>query len=109
MKPRGLVCWLNKEIAIQPQKIVFYQTEELLLRDNRYLSLDLKKGLKTASMIDCTIKNLDFPESTLIAIIYRKEQIIMPTGQTKLEENDRIIIISTPKGIKELYERYAGK
>ncbi|MBN2425926.1 MAG: amino acid permease [Calditrichaceae bacterium] len=84
------------------------ELKELLLREDRYLSLFLSSNLKSAALIGAEIRNLKLPESTLIAIIHRDEQVIVPSGQTILRENDRITFISNPEGIKELYAKYFG-
>jgi amino acid transporter/mannitol/fructose-specific phosphotransferase system IIA component (Ntr-type) len=84
------------------------ELKELLLREDRYLSLLLKTGSKTATLIGSEIRNLNLPEGSLIALIHRQGEIIVPKGKTILKENDRLTIISYPKGIQELYDNYLG-
>jgi basic amino acid/polyamine antiporter, APA family len=80
--------------------------KELLLREDRYLSLFLDSNSKTASLIGCAIRDLDLPEGSLIAMIHRNGKIHIPKGRTVLEELDRLTILSSPNGIKNLYDRY---
>jgi len=82
------------------------EIKELLLRDDRYLSVELNKFSKSESLINCKIKDLDLPENTLVVIIHRDGQIIVPRGRTILEENDRLTIIGDPRSIKELHKKY---
>jgi amino acid transporter len=82
------------------------EIKELLLREDRYLSLPVYSNSKTASLIGCKIKNLDLPEGSLIALIHRNGELIIPQGQTVLEELDRLTIISSINGIQMLYDRY---
>ncbi len=82
------------------------EIKELLLREDRYLSLFLDLNSKTASLIGSAIKNLDLPEGSLIALIHRNGEILIPKGSTVLEELDRLTVLSSPKGIKNLYDRY---
>lgn len=84
------------------------ELKELLLRDDRYLSLLLTLNSKTAPLVGSEIRYLKLPENTLIAIIHRNGQVIIPRGRTILEENDRLTIISNPRGIEQLYEKYVG-
>jgi APA family basic amino acid/polyamine antiporter len=94
---------LNWNAATNEQEL-----KELLLRDDRYLSLLLKADSKTASLIGQEIKNLKLPEGTLIALIHRSGEIIVPLGDTVLNEFDRLTIVSYPEGIQELYRRYCS-
>lgn len=83
------------------------EIKEILLRDDRFISLLLEPGSKAASMIGYVIRDLTLPPGSLIAMIHRGGEIIFPRGRTVLKEGDRMTIIGEPKGIQELYERYA--
>ena len=82
------------------------ELKELLLREDRYVSLQLTTGTTTEALINCEIRNLVLPEGSLIAIIHRSGEIIIPRGRTVLHEHDRLTIIGYPKGIQELYDKY---
>jgi mannitol/fructose-specific phosphotransferase system IIA component (Ntr-type) len=82
------------------------EMKEILLRDDRYVSLLLEPDSKAASLIGYAIRDLDLPPGSLIAMIHRGGEIIFPRGRTVLQEGDRLTIIGEPKGIQELYERY---
>ena len=73
------------------------------------MSLFLDSNSKTASLIGSKIKDLDLPEGSLIALIHRKGEILIPKGRTILEELDRLTILSSPKGIQYLYDTYIRK
>ena len=90
--------WLSAE---NEQKI-----KELLLREDRYLSLFLESNSKTAPFIGSVLKNLNLPQGSLIAMIHRDGEIIIPQGSTILKEFDQITIISSKSGIQELYDKY---
>lgn len=82
------------------------EMKEVLLRHDRFVSLYLQSDSKTAEMIDYAIRDLNLPEGSLIALIHRGGEIIVPRGRTVLKEGDRLTIIGDPRGIKELYARY---
>jgi amino acid transporter/mannitol/fructose-specific phosphotransferase system IIA component (Ntr-type) len=82
------------------------ELKELLLREDRYISLQLTAGTTTEALINCEIRNLELPVGSLIAIIHRSGEIIIPRGRTVLHEHDRLTIIGYPKGIQELYDKY---
>ncbi len=81
--------------------------KEILLRDDRYLTLNLKPGTRAAAWIGQTIAELHFPKGGLIALIHRGEETIIPEGSTKLEAEDKLVIIGYPDVIEELYRLYA--
>ena len=84
------------------------QLREVLLRHERYLSLGLRAGSSTEQFIDKTIREIhpELPASSLIAIVRRDGEAIIPHGQTRLIEDDRITIIGNPEDIRELYLRH---
>jgi APA family basic amino acid/polyamine antiporter len=91
--------WLSAEDS--------HDLKEILLRDDRYLTLILCSGTKTASLVGRTVSELHFPKGCLTALIHRKGETIIPTGDMRLEEEDRLTIIGYPEVIKELYFLYA--
>jgi basic amino acid/polyamine antiporter, APA family len=85
------------------------EIKELLLREDRYISLQLKAGSKTGPLIGLKIKEINLPEETLVAIIHRDGQIIVPKGHTVLEEQDRLTIISNSRAIRGLYDKFSAE
>jgi Trk K+ transport system NAD-binding subunit len=47
------------------------------------------------------------PEGSLVALIRRKGETIIPRGQTVLEEGDRLTIIGDAHGIEKLNNEYS--
>lgn len=84
------------------------EMKKLILRDDRFLSLKLRPGSRSASFIDCVIHDLNLPQGSLIAVVHRDGRILVPRDSTELMEGDRLTIIGYPKGIQELYEKYSG-
>jgi APA family basic amino acid/polyamine antiporter len=91
--------WLSAEDS--------HDLKEILLRDDRYLTLILRFGTKTASLVGRTVAELHFPKGCLTALIHRKGETLIPTGDMRLEEEDRLTIIGYPEVIKELYLLFA--
>ncbi len=78
--------------------------KEVLLREERYISMKLIRDDHTEAFIDRRIRDLNLPEGTLIALIHRNGEIIVPGGKTVLKEADRITVIGSPKAIRLLTE-----
>jgi len=80
--------------------------KQLLINDGRYMSI--RVGLHGASerMVNTSIKDLGLPEESLVALIHRGEGVIIPRGQTVLQENDRLIIIGDPASLEVISKMY---
>lgn len=84
------------------------ELREVLLRDERFLSLRLLADTAAASMIGKALRELDLPESSLIALIKRESGFVVPGGKTILEENDRLTIVGDPAAVRAIQSRYGG-
>jgi len=82
------------------------EMKEILLREDMFLSIQLKKGTKTESFIDLAIHRLGFPEGCLVALIHRRGHMVVPRGSTVLEEDDQLTIIGDERGIRSLKDQF---
>ena len=82
------------------------EMKEILLREDRFISLTLSSASNTSPLIGRKISELDLPKGCLIALIHRQGKVIIPKGQTRLKENDRLTIIGSPEEIRDLYKLY---
>ncbi|MFQ5628651.1 MAG: amino acid permease [bacterium] len=83
-----------------------YELKEIFLRDERFLSIEVKAGHKTAALIGKSVKELETPEGSLIAMIHRNGDVIIPRGSTVLHSGDQLTIIGEPMGILKLKQDY---
>ncbi len=51
-----------------------------------------------------SIKDIRFPPSARIIIMYRKEKAIVPTGDTRLETGDRVVVLASRTKVKEVID-----
>ena len=84
------------------------EIKETLLHHERYLSLHLLSDTATDTFIGQRLADLNIPASTLVALVRRNGQIVIPRGDTVLREGDRVTIIGDPASIDRLYELYRG-
>ncbi len=82
------------------------EMKEILLRDDRFLSIHLDKTTSTESLIGLPIKSLSFPEECLVTLIHRRGHMVVPRGSTLLEENDQLTVIGDERGIRSLKEQF---
>lgn len=83
------------------------ELREILLRDERFINITLKKGSKSEEAIGKMVKELDqlLPGESLITMVKREGALIFPHGNTILEENDQLSIIGEKKDIEEIKRR----
>jgi mannitol/fructose-specific phosphotransferase system IIA component (Ntr-type) len=82
------------------------ELKEAVLRDERVLALTLTADSRAAPLIGLALKDVDMPEGTLIALVNRESEIIIPRGGTVLEEGDRLTVIGEPAGLNILGKRF---
>ncbi|MCG8605065.1 amino acid permease [bacterium] len=75
---------------------------QLLLRYENYVTLRLHRNLKSGSWIGKRIRDLTMPDGSLIAIINRHGEIVIPKGNTVMREGDQLTIIGEADGLQEL-------
>jgi len=84
-----------------------HKLKEVLLRDERFIVLHVRGSSATRIMEGRRLREIDLPHGTLIASIHRLGSLLVPEGNTRLEEGDRLTIIGEPAAIRSLYQRYA--
>jgi mannitol/fructose-specific phosphotransferase system IIA component (Ntr-type) len=82
------------------------ELKEALLHNERFLSLVVGENNITNQLINKSLKDISLPEDSLIAMINRDENIIIPKGDTILENRDRLTIIGNPKSIDMIRKRF---
>lgn len=82
------------------------ELKEILLREDRFMSLRLETGMSTEQLIDIPISQLGFPEDCLVALIHRRGQMVIPRGSTILEKDDQLTIIGDKEGIQKLKDQF---
>ncbi|MEX0857890.1 MAG: amino acid permease [Balneolaceae bacterium] len=78
------------------------ELREILLRDERFIHLNLSYNDKTKEFIGQMVKDINLPGQSLITIIRRGGQIKIPHGITVLQEGDELSIIGELEDIKSL-------
>jgi APA family basic amino acid/polyamine antiporter len=80
--------------------------KEVLLHDERFVSLTIGKTSKTSGLVGHPLKDIDLPDGVLIAMVRRGNHVYIPDGATYLEAGDSLTIIGDTTGLKALHERY---
>jgi len=78
------------------------EIKEILLRDERFIRLQLSKDNATGELIGKMIKDVDLPGESLITIIRSNNKIKIPHGITVLQEGDELSIIGEKEDIDKV-------
>lgn len=81
------------------------ELREILLRDERFINILIRKDDITKAMIGKKVKELELPGESLITLIKRQGKIIFPHGKTVIQKNDEISIIGEKSDIKKLKKK----
>lgn len=84
------------------------ELKEILLRDEHFLSLRLRKGGEGGELIGRALSELEMPEGALVALIRRNGRIVVPRGSTVLESEDRLTIVGEADDIRRLAREHKG-
>jgi trk system potassium uptake protein TrkA len=66
-------------------------------------------ALETSDIVDRPLKKINIPKGALVAGIVRRDQIIIPTGESIIQPGDRIIIFAKRKAISGIEKILAVK
>lgn len=86
--------------AIAFRDAVLKDIKTLLILDGEFEVIEhvIKNGSAVSGR---SIKDVKFPLDARIIIMYRKEKAIVPTGDTKLESGDRVVVLASRNNLKE--------
>ncbi len=70
------------------------------------MEINAQSGMK---LVDKHLQDLDLPEGVIVAAIHRKNQLIIPTGQTKILEGDKVTIFCLLSDVPELESMFKPK
>lgn len=70
--------------------------------NSEVLEILLPRG---SSIVDIPLKKLDFPEGAIIGAIVHKDTYEIPTGDSRLQEGDRVVVFALPGALAKV-ERF---
>lgn len=82
------------------------ELKEALFRNEQVFVMMLGSGTIGADLIGHRLRDFSLPDGTLIAMIRRGDELVIPQGDTRLLSGDRLTVIGRAEGISALRERY---
>ena len=107
----SLIQNMGVDMVLNPQDISAAGIFSIVQGEKRVISSTLVQGQaeilevvasKGMAMLNKRLADLDLPSGMLITAVYRNGSVIIPDGNLKLQENDRIIFFSLLTDIPEL-------
>ena len=68
--------------------------------------LELEIG-KDSGLLDTSLKDLHFPRGALIGVIVRGDKYEIPTGESRLQEGDRVVVFTLPEALQKVERFFA--
>lgn len=81
---------------------------EIMLRDEHFINLDISPDDETSSMIGKEIKDVKLPGDSLVAILERDGELVIPHGDTVIRAGDKISIIGEIEAIEQAKQLKKG-
>lgn len=106
-----IISSMGIDMALNPLDITTSTIVRLVQGNKKILSSQLIQGQAELveiiagshmSFVGIPLKELDLPSSIIIAAIHRGRDVIIPTGDTVIEEDDRVIMLSLINDISSL-------
>jgi trk system potassium uptake protein TrkA len=67
------------------------------------------EALETSGLVGVPIREADLPEGMLVGAIVRRDEVIIPRGDTVIRAKDRVIIYATTAAVKKVENLFAVK
>jgi trk system potassium uptake protein TrkA len=106
-----LIEKMGIDMALNPLDITAASILRFIQGSKRIISSQLIQGQaeimeiiadKQMSLINIPLKSLKLPEGVIIAAIHRGMEVIIPTGETKIQEDDKVIILCLLSELSDL-------
>ncbi|MDX1696226.1 MAG: TrkA family potassium uptake protein [Ketobacteraceae bacterium] len=103
------------DTIIPSRTIGRYLTDKFILGESFELSTMLRSESRLFTFvandehIGTAIDDLKLPSASRVICLYRDEEFLIPEADTKLEDDDEVVIICHEKSLDKLKELYAAK
>ena len=107
----GLIEEMGVDMVLNPLDITSAYIFSIIQGEKRVISSMLVQGQAEIievvatpgmMMVGDTLKNLKLPKGVLVASIYRQGEVIIPNGDARIKNGDRVIIFSLLSDIADL-------
>jgi len=63
-------------------------------------------ALETSPLVNKPLRDAELPEGVMIGAVYRKGEVLMPSGDTVIAPDDRIVLLSMRENVKDVEQMF---
>lgn len=107
----GLDVAVNKKLSAAQIILKFIRKGEILSVatlhgvDAEVIELLAQKG---SDVTKKALKDVSFPQGAIVGCVIRENDVLIPVGATKINPNDRVVVFTLPRSIRDL-EKFFSK
>jgi len=79
---------------------------EVLLHEERFMTLHVSDRGPSSVLVGRELRSVEWPKDTLVAVVRRGDEILIPSGALAFAAGDRLSIVGEPEGIREVRSRF---
>jgi amino acid transporter/mannitol/fructose-specific phosphotransferase system IIA component (Ntr-type) len=84
------------------------ELREAVLRDERFMSIHLSEHGPSSALVGERLREILWPEGTLVALVRRGGEVLIPSGSLRFAAGDRLSILGEADGIQQIRTRYGS-
>ncbi|MDJ0950499.1 MAG: Trk system potassium transporter TrkA [Alphaproteobacteria bacterium] len=65
------------------------------------------EALETSSVVGTPLREIDLDKGIIIGAVIRKDEVILPRGDTVIQVHDLVILFATPRAVKKVEKMFA--
>jgi len=77
-----------------------------VIGDGRAEVLELRASLKDGKSV--RVKNLGLPRGAVLGAVVKRDQVIIPNGETPVDEGDQVIVFTLPENLEQVEHVFKG-
>jgi trk system potassium uptake protein TrkA len=111
-----LVTPLGIDVVVSPRNITVSTVLQHVRRGRIHSVHTLREGfgelieaeaLKTSSLVNTPLKDVNLPAGVLLGAIVRENEIIMPRGNTVVQAGDRVVLFATAEEVRKVEKMFS--
>ncbi len=85
------------------------ELKDALLRGEDFLLLALRRNRATGDLIGRALREANLPQGCLVTMLYRGGRMVIPRGDTVLQEGDQLTILGGHEALRDLEVLFGGR
>lgn len=95
-------------VVIEQEAVVENLKSYLPMENGKVLICEIELD-QNSPILNKKLSEIHFPKNSIVGCIIRREQTIIPRGNTKIELGDKVIVLSSPEEFEKITVLLAGR